>query len=118
MWHLSRCALHIDPAFPASHCVIDRRQAQSGADIHLGREEGFEETSASGFVHAYAGVLGDQLNTAVVIGFGAYRDLAAVGHGIDGIQQQVGQNLIQTVESPANVPHGLQFQQHLNGDTG
>ena len=78
----------------------------------------FEETSARGFIHADARVSDGQLHTAVIVGLGAYGNFAAVGHGVDGVQQQVGQDPIQTADRSANVRDLLQLQQHLDGDTG
>ena len=75
------------------HHAVDHREPQAGAALTLGREERFETAAARVVIHADAGVGDLHQHVPRVRRARAQRECAALGHRIDGIEDEIGERL-------------------------
>src|SRR5689334_14023750 len=94
---LTKLAVDFDLGAMALRNAVDHSEAEAGAPLALGREEGLETMATGFFAHAGTGVGDFDADGAfaffVLAELGAHGDRAALGHGVDGVQDQIDERL-------------------------
>ena len=90
-----RLALDAHLAVVALHDRVGHRQPEPGAHFALGREEGIEDALPHVLGHADARVGDRQHHVIVPLGARVDAERSAVRHGVDGVQDQVGDDLVE-----------------------
>ena len=91
----TRAALDPHLAAVPLHDRVGDRQAEARAFLALGGEEGIEDAPAHVLGHADAGVGDREDDVAVILRAGADAQRPAPRHRVDGVQDQVGEDLVE-----------------------
>ena len=120
-------ALDFNDAVVPLHHAIDHGQAEAGATLAFGGEKGFETALACFLIHARAAVgdfqrdAGGHPQAAAPRGPGTHArsdgDDTAAGHGVHGVEDQVGERLAQFTFGADDIRQaGVEIEFHIHGN--
>ncbi len=94
---------HVDGALVLLHDAVAGREAHAGAVVALCGEEGLEDVLLHLVAHADARIADVHAHLPGPVRVGVEAERTALGHGLDGVQDEVDEHLAQLGRGPQNV---------------